>query len=51
MEPPDDLSDADALCDWLDQRRIIDTEWQKLKAMMESAHHLEIHSKNGEVVD
>jgi hypothetical protein len=34
--------------DWLDQRRIIDMEWVKIKDMMESAHHLEIASKKGE---
>jgi hypothetical protein len=36
------------IMDWLDQRRIIDTEWVKIKDMMESAHHLEIASKKGE---
>lgn len=45
IDPPDDLSDADALCEWLDQRKVIDVEWHKLKDMMESAHHLEIHGK------
>jgi len=45
ISPPDDLSDADALCEWLDQRKIIDVELHKLKDMMESAHHLEIHGK------
>jgi hypothetical protein len=36
------------IMDWLDQRRIIDMEWVKIKDMMESAHHLEIASKKGE---
>ena len=48
IEPPDDLSDADGLCDWLDQRCIIDREWQKLEKLMESAHRVEFHSKNAE---
>jgi hypothetical protein len=48
IEPPDDLSDADALCEWLDQRQIIDREWQKLESLMESAHRLGMHVKNGE---
>jgi len=48
IEPPDDLSDADAICEWLDQRQIIDREWQKLESLMESAHRLEMHRKNGD---
>ncbi|KAH9484257.1 hypothetical protein JR316_0003737 [Psilocybe cubensis] len=40
--PPDDISDADGVCDWLDDRKIIDTEWQKIKNMMESARQLEL---------
>lgn len=47
-EPPDDLSDADALCDWLDQRQIIEREWQKVETLMESAHRLEVNKRNGE---
>jgi hypothetical protein len=46
--PPKDPLDADGLCEWLDERGIIDQEWQKLKTMMESAHHLEISAKRGE---
>lgn len=46
--PPKDPLDADGLCEWLDERGIIDQEWQKLKTMMESAHNLEISAKRGE---
>lgn len=48
-EPPDDLDDADAICDWLDDRKMIDMEWQKIKDMMESARHLEMTTKKGDV--
>jgi len=50
-EPPEDPNDADGLCDWLDQRRIIDMEWQRLKNIMESARHLELGKRNGELDD
>jgi len=50
-EPPEDLSDADGLYDWLDERKIIDLEWQRLKNMMESARHLELGNKKGELDD
>jgi len=40
--PPKDLSDADGICDWLDERKIIDMEWQRVKDIMESARHLEM---------
>ncbi|KDR81628.1 hypothetical protein GALMADRAFT_239697 [Galerina marginata CBS 339.88] len=49
--PPEDLQDADGLCDWLDERRIVDIEWQKMKQMMESARHLELGDKRGETDD
>ncbi|KAF8201810.1 hypothetical protein BJ912DRAFT_519142 [Pholiota molesta] len=41
-EPPTDLEDADGLCDWLDKRKVIDMEWQRMKSMMESARHLDM---------
>ncbi|KAF9464729.1 hypothetical protein BDZ94DRAFT_1255770 [Collybia nuda] len=46
--PPKDLGDADGICDWLDERKIIDMEWQKITAMMESARHLEMARKRGD---
>ncbi|OBZ75568.1 Uncharacterized protein C17H9.06c [Grifola frondosa] len=48
-QPPDDLTDADGIMDWLDERGIINGEWQKIKQMMESARHLEM--RKGEDVD
>ncbi|KAI6028429.1 hypothetical protein F5J12DRAFT_805362 [Pisolithus orientalis] len=39
--PPDDPQDADKFMEWLDQRGIIDMEWQKIRQMMESARNLE----------
>lgn len=47
-QPPDDLTDADAICEWLDERKMVDIEWQRVKDMMESARHLEIASKKGD---
>ncbi|KAF9005684.1 hypothetical protein BDQ17DRAFT_1408378 [Cyathus striatus] len=46
--PPEDLSDADELCEWLDERKIVDMEWQKMKTMMDRARHLEMATKKGE---
>jgi len=45
-DPPKDLQDADGLCDWLDERKVIEMEWHKMKEMMESARHLEMNAKN-----
>ncbi|KAI0725129.1 hypothetical protein C8Q72DRAFT_755507, partial [Fomitopsis betulina] len=50
-KPPDDLSDADGIMDWLDQRGIINIEWQKVKEMMESARNLDMKAKRGEADD
>ncbi|KAF9454514.1 hypothetical protein P691DRAFT_716911 [Macrolepiota fuliginosa MF-IS2] len=47
-QPPSDFTDADGICEWLDERGIIDQEWHKMKTMMESAHHLEVSAKKGE---
>ena len=47
-KPPDDLSDADGIMAWLDERGMIATEWQRIKDMMESARGLEVASKRGE---
>ncbi|KAG5342770.1 hypothetical protein E4T56_gene19393 [Termitomyces sp. T112] len=48
IEPPEDLDDADGICEWLDQRKVIDVEWMKIKDMMESARHLELDRKKGD---
>ncbi|TFK42557.1 hypothetical protein BDQ12DRAFT_732201 [Crucibulum laeve] len=47
-QPPEDLTDADGICDWLDERSIIESEWQKIKGMMESARNLEMVAKRGD---
>ncbi|KAF9075269.1 hypothetical protein BDP27DRAFT_1415624 [Rhodocollybia butyracea] len=51
MKPPEDLQDADGICDWLDQRKIIEMEWEKLKGYMERARGLELAAKKGDDVD
>lgn len=48
IKPPKDLSDADGIMDWLDQRHIISGEWQRIKEMMEAARNLEIAAKKGD---
>ncbi|KAH9951251.1 hypothetical protein B0H21DRAFT_271900 [Amylocystis lapponica] len=40
-KPPKDVEDADGIMEWLDERKIIDMEWHKVKEMMESARNLE----------
>lgn len=50
-KPPEDLTDADGICDWLDQRKVIEVEWEKLKGYMESARGLELAAKKGDDVD
>ncbi|OCH94983.1 hypothetical protein OBBRIDRAFT_884303 [Obba rivulosa] len=49
--PPDDLSDADGIMEWLDDRGIIDLEWRNIKQMMDSARNLEMRAKKGEDED
>lgn len=41
LQPPDDLTDADAIMDWLDERGVISMEWHKIKQLMERAMQLE----------
>ncbi|KAG8217534.1 hypothetical protein J3R82DRAFT_5683 [Butyriboletus roseoflavus] len=41
IKPPRDLHDADTVMDWLDERGIIETEWQKVRQMMDNARNLE----------
>ncbi|KAL1742924.1 hypothetical protein HDZ31DRAFT_83802 [Schizophyllum fasciatum] len=42
-KPPKDPTDADAICEWLDQRQIIQMEWRKVKDLMEAARGVEVH--------
>ena len=48
ISPPDDPTDADAMMAWLDSRKIIDMEWQKIRDMMEKGRGLEISAKRGD---
>lgn len=41
LQPPDDLTDADGIMDWLDERGVIGMEWNKIKQLMERARQLE----------
>jgi hypothetical protein len=50
-QPPEDLNDADALTDWLDERGIIENEWQRIKLIMDSARKLEVDVKKGGDLD
>ncbi|RPD66233.1 hypothetical protein L226DRAFT_500420 [Lentinus tigrinus ALCF2SS1-7] len=50
-QPPEDLKDADAIMDWLDERQIINIQWQEIKAMMENARHLEVKGGRGDDAD
>ena len=48
VTPPDDLSDADGIMNWLDERGVISREWMMMQQMMDSATHLEVASKRGD---
>lgn len=50
-QPPADLSDADAIMDWLDERQVINIQWQEIKTMMEDARHLEVKGARGDDLD
>ncbi|KAG7092473.1 hypothetical protein E1B28_008825 [Marasmius oreades] len=50
-KPPEDIQDADAICEWLDERRVIDFEWQRLNGVMENARNLEMMAKRGQDLD
>ncbi|EJD06032.1 uncharacterized protein FOMMEDRAFT_166326 [Fomitiporia mediterranea MF3/22] len=47
VAPPDDVSDADQVMEWLDQRGIINTEWLRIKQLMTQATNLEADLKRG----
>ncbi|KAI5122946.1 hypothetical protein M0805_006827 [Coniferiporia weirii] len=51
ITPPDDVSDADQVMDWLDQRGIINEEWLKVKHSMSRATNLEADVKRGKEDD
>lgn len=50
VKPPRDLHDADRVMEWLDERGIIDMEWQKVRQMMDSARNLERGEIDGTVM-
>ncbi|KAI0780832.1 hypothetical protein BD413DRAFT_682557 [Trametes elegans] len=47
-QPPEDLTDADAIMDWLDERQVINLQWHEIKTMMENARHLEAKGGRGD---
>ncbi|KAH8117556.1 hypothetical protein DFH11DRAFT_1575762 [Phellopilus nigrolimitatus] len=51
VAPPDDVSDADQIMDWLDTRGIIGMEWQKVKNLMSRATNLDADLKKGKEDD
>ncbi|KAJ3896458.1 hypothetical protein GG344DRAFT_36628 [Lentinula edodes] len=51
LQPPKDLQDADGICDWLDQRKVVEMEWERLKGYMERARGLELAAKRGDDAD
>ncbi|KAJ8489704.1 hypothetical protein ONZ51_g2761 [Trametes cubensis] len=50
-QPPEDLTDADAIMDWLDERQVINIQWHEIKTMMDSARHLEVRGGRGGGLD
>jgi len=40
-QPPSDLTDADGIYEWLDERGIIGREWHGMRTIIDSAHRLE----------
>ncbi|KAF9264667.1 hypothetical protein L218DRAFT_925102 [Marasmius fiardii PR-910] len=50
-KPPEDTEDADAICEWLDERKVIDIEWQRLNGVMDNARNLEMMAKRGQDLD
>jgi hypothetical protein len=47
VQPPKDMRDADKVMDWLDQRGLIESEWQRVRELMDKARNLEIRAKRG----
>ena len=45
--PPDDISDADQVMEWLDGLNIISEEWLKVKKLMSDATNLEADARRG----
>ena len=47
VSPPDDISDADQVMDWLDNLNAIHEEWQKVKKLMTDTTNFEADAKRG----
>jgi hypothetical protein len=45
------MRDADKVMDWLDQRGLIEFEWQRVRGLMDRARNLEMRSKRGDDQD
>jgi hypothetical protein len=41
LPPPEDTSNPDDIMEWLDQRGVVSTEWQKLHELLERANSLD----------
>ena len=50
-QPPEDLTNADAIMDWLDERQVISLQWHEIKVMMDDARHLEVKGGRGGDLD
>jgi len=45
VEPPDDLTDADGILEWLDDRKVIEDEWKRIKDLMSDASNLDVDAR------
>ena len=45
------MRDADKVMDWLDQRGVVEWEWQKVRQLMDKARNLENGAKRGGNLD
>jgi len=50
-QPPKNMRDADKVMDWLDQRGVVEWEWQKVRQLMDKARNLENGAKRGGNLD
>ena len=42
------MTDADGILEWLDERGLVDQQWQLVKAMMDRAQNLESEGRRGD---
>ena len=50
-QPPEDLTDADGIMEWLDERQVINLQWHEIKTMMDDARHLEVRGSRRDDAD